>query len=105
MNIKEQAHQLAYQIDATIKAYQNAAEILAQVQKTIPAEAINAPVSEATKLLARHGFCVVHRAQLDAALDVIQAASEDPQAEEAERLFNLITYLKGQRAFADWSPV
>lgn len=105
MTIKEQVHQLASQIEATIRAYQNAAEILSQVAKTIPAEAINAPTKEATKLLARHGFCVVHREQLDAAIGVIQAASENPHEDEAERLFHLIAYLKGQRAFADWSPV
>jgi predicted site-specific integrase-resolvase len=76
---------------------------LCDLQRQLHNNPVNAPVEAATTMLGKFGFCVVHRVQLDKAIDCLESLVKEDHdhAESEELLFDLLGYLKSQRQFAD----
>ena len=89
--IAEQTDRLKWSITRTVEALERQASALRRIHEQIPAEPLNLPVEEASRMLNRLGFSVVPRAVLERAIDVIEvdARSTDGDHDEAERLEGL----------------
>lgn len=100
--IKKSTDRLRDAIDDSLRALESARSTLVNTLREIPNEPENAPVAAAVEMLGHFGFCVVHKDQLDAAIDCVTVAAEGDHEtrEEDERLEGLLAYLESQRHFA-----
>ncbi len=101
--IKEQTDTLRWALENTARSYEDAAAMYRRTQAALPDQPMNAPTAEAMHILARHGFVVMHRDQMDHAIGIVRLACayEHESVDEADRLEQLLAYMKVQRHFAD----